>query len=132
MDFLQDIQKILKDMVKEHPQERFFESMRQLYKMSRDGARLDLDLFWEGLKTEVGQGDFDFMEKEVIVLPYNSPTTCIVVNEQQFDNRSEWEGQLTDLQRCDIIPELKNEDVKREDLWRSVLRSSLISLPIDN
>jgi hypothetical protein len=38
-----------------------------------DKAHCDIKCFKEGLDTEVGQGDFDFMDREVIVLPYNSP-----------------------------------------------------------
>jgi hypothetical protein len=52
------------------------------------------------------------------------------MNEQQFDNRSVLDGQLTDVQRSNVT--LHFEDVKREDLWRTILQSGSISLSIDN
>jgi hypothetical protein len=52
------------------------------------------------------------------------------MNEQQFDDRSVLDGQLTDVRKSDIT--LHFEDVKREDLWRTILQSGLISLSIDN
>jgi hypothetical protein len=44
--------------------------------------------------------------------------TCIVENEQQFDNRSVLDRQLTDVQRGNIT--LHFEDVKRCQKRRSV------------
>jgi hypothetical protein len=53
------------------------------------------------------------------------------MNEQQFNNRSVLDGgQLTDVRRSNVT--LHFEDVEREDLWRTILQSSLISLSIDN
>jgi hypothetical protein len=52
------------------------------------------------------------------------------MNEQQFNNRSVLDGQLTDMRRSNVT--LHFEDVEREDLWRTVLQSGLISLSIDN
>jgi hypothetical protein len=40
-------------------------------------------------------------------------------NEQQFNRRSVLDGHLTDVQRSDAT--FHFEDVKREDLWRTIL-----------
>jgi hypothetical protein len=52
--------------------------------------------------------------------------------DQQFNNRSVLDGRCAERlrQRGRIIE--KTKDVEREDLWRFVMTSDLISLSIDN
>jgi hypothetical protein len=79
-----------KDMAKGPSPREKFGSWAELCKKRRGKeAHCDFGMFQEGLEVEVlGQGDFDFfMDREVIVLPYNSPNMYFVANEQQFNSR---------------------------------------------
>jgi hypothetical protein len=95
-------------------------------------AKCDMTLYLQGFMNEVGQqDDCDFKDREAIVLPYTSPD--IWDGEWTTVQQQECVGQTIDMPMGDITLELKNKDVKkREDLWRTILWSGLISLSINN
>jgi hypothetical protein len=66
-----------------------------------------------------------WVNKMILILRIGKSFYCHTIvplfmreNEQQLDNRSVLDGQLTDVQRSNVT--LHFEDVKREDLWRTI------------
>jgi hypothetical protein len=57
-------EKYAKMWLNNHPGESYFGTCSEI---------CDFKWLKEGLEAEVGQGDFDFADREVSVLPYNSP-----------------------------------------------------------